>query len=539
MLKKRLRVDPEAAVCPLLGMSLGRQGNLWGLTSNKNFWYAYGSLDSKFSAIADKVRSRVADPLTSASRVTSFEAGHAVVEEKPQEVANLISTILSDLQDCEEPKIPAERAPSLEGVRLTACWSEALELPLTAPLLLSRGSPTQRRSGRLVLLRAEVETATGRTGFHGLGEVSPLPMFHKESLADAEQQLSSVLEAWNQRPPTVPLNVRCLDGKMTEFLESACPRGVTLLPSVRSGLESALLHLLSRVVGDRHLGLAIAASHQQGGESGIGVNALIAREEDLRGALAGATVVKVKVGRNPQEDAAKVESLASQGRGKLRLRLDANQGWTVEQAAEFISGLSDETTKMIEYLEEPVEWPTNLTGAAASEAFLADWERLSELSGRRIAFAADESLTEGQLKVEQLAGCRAPIAALVLKPALQGLEETATLAAKGLKQGRRPILTSAFESGVALSHFSLLAAALAPGSGDAGLGCGDWEVSASHGMGTFTRLAEDVLDPPFADLVESRRGYGWYIDAMRCQEALTRTADALASSLSGDGFGER
>ena len=51
------------------------------------------------------------------------------------------------------------------------------------------------------------------------------------------------------------------------------------------------------------------------------------------------------------------------------------------------------------------------------------------------------------------------------------------------------MLSSAFESGVALCHFALLAATLG--------------ADVAHGLGTFTRLAEDVLQPPFADLVDA------------------------------------
>ena len=63
------------------------------------------------------------------------------------------------------------------------------------------------------------------------------------------------------------------------------------------------------------------------------------------------------------------------------------------------------------------------------------------------------------------------------------------------------MLSSAFESGVALCHFALLAATLS--------------CDVAHGLGTFTRLAEDVLQPPFADLIAKR---GWRVSTRSCQK---------------------
>lgn len=286
----------------------------------------------------------------------------------------------------------------------------------------------------------------------------------------------------------------------------------------------ALLHLLGRVSGAAHPLAAAAAAHGMSCRSDVGINALVAREEDLDGPFGGAAIVKVKVGKDPLEDATRVNHLADllhSSRGpSARLRLDANQAWTVEQAAAFLGGLSERAVALTEYLEEPVQW-----AADGPESFLRSWEVLADRTQRRVHFAVDESLTETALCTGHLEACQAPIAALVLKPALQGLEQTMSLATWCVARGARPVVSSAFESGVALSHFAILAGAMAPPP---------WlpenRVSASHGLGTFTRLAEDVLCPPFADMVSSQNSGGWRVDLLRCREALDCTADALAAA---------
>ena len=81
--------------------------------------------------------------------------------------------------------------------------------------------------------------------------------------------------------------------------------------------------------------------------------------------------------------------------------------------------------------------------------------------------------------------------ALATKPTLLGgIEKTMTLAALAEEHGKLAVLTSAFESGVAHSFLSLVAAAL-PGA------------SVAHGLSTFERLERDAFQPPFADLVRT------------------------------------
>jgi len=310
---------------------------------------------------------------------------------------------------------------------------------------------------------------------------------------------------------------------MQQWLAQHCPEGDRLLPSVRAGLEMAILHLLGRTSGAPHLGAAAAAALGFSCSSAIGVNALVAREEDLSESSGGATVVKVKVGKDPAEDARRTNRLAEllqfHKGPQARLRLDANQAWTVDEAVAFVSGLSDSAVAITEYLEEPVRWTQD------AGSFLGAWEQLAERTQRRVRLAADESLTEGAVRPEDLEGCKAPIAALILKPALQGLEQTLELARWAQRHGARPVVSSAFESGVALCHFAVLAAAMAapawlPESG----------VSACHGLGTFTRLAEDVLHPPFEDLVRSQRGGSWRVCLLECQGALDRSVDFLVAA---------
>jgi len=244
----------------------------------------------------------------------------------------------------------------------------------------------------------------------------------------------------------------------------------------------------------------------------------VARAEDLCGSNEGAAIVKVKVGRSPLDDARRVnqlaESLAKKAGSHAGLRLDANQAWTIDEAVSFIGALSPEALAIVEYLEEPLQVPSN--------SRLVDvWSDLCLKTNNCMPLAVDESLTEGVLRLDELDGRSIPIAAILLKPALQGFEKTLEIADWGLCRGVRPVISSAFESGVALCHFAVLASIMSQqGSG---------RVSASHGLGTFTRLEEDVLCTPFADLVKISAS-GWQVDVLNCEQALDETLEKLMSS---------
>lgn len=181
------------------------------------------------------------------------------------------------------------------------------------------------------------------------------------------------------------------------------------------------------------------------------------------------------------------------------MRLDANQGWTLAQA-EACMVVLQEAGVSCEYVEEPL--------------CAADVRELPALYQRcGVPYALDESVlaVDGELLRTLLAG--EGCVGLVLKPTLLGgIEKTMTLAALAEEQDKLAVLTSAFESGVAHSFLSLVAAAL-PGA------------SVAHGLSTFERLERDAFQPPFADLVQRDlvdvRAASLYLDtiAIQCDQS--------------------
>lgn len=66
---------------------------------------------------------------------------------------------------------------------------------------------------------------------------------------------------------------------------------------------------------------------------------------------AGFTVIKVKVGGDPKEDIARIQAIRSAIGDRVPLRIDANQGWSPEQAIAVLNALRDAG---IQHCEEPI-----------------------------------------------------------------------------------------------------------------------------------------------------------------------------------------
>jgi o-succinylbenzoate synthase len=344
------------------------------------------------------------------------------------------------------------------------------ELRLSQPLTL-KGTPLHQREGLLLEL-------TGEGGMVGRGETSPLPGFSRESLDDAARQLRGLASSMVSREvmddwvdPT---------GDLSRELDA-----MDLLPSVRFGLELALWDLYAASCG-RPLAELVTPHPRKT----VPVSALIsgspdeALEEARRVRSAGYEVVKLKIGaRAVEEDVELVHAVNGELGDAVALRLDANRAWSLEEAQRF----ARTTARLgLEYVEEPLADPAQLPSLVGTSG---------------LPVALDESLAD--MEPETLEAH--PYArAVVLKPTLLGgLSRTLRFAKRGSALGMKPVISSAYETGIGTAALVALAA-----------GVGEEEVPA--GLDTYRRLAEDVLHPRLdlpAPRVDVRAGTRREIDA--------------------------
>ncbi|HJC30353.1 MAG TPA: o-succinylbenzoate synthase [Candidatus Dietzia intestinipullorum] len=211
----------------------------------------------------------------------------------------------------------------------------------------------------------------------------------------------------------------------------------------------------------------------------------------------GCTTVKVKVAEEGQElvdDVARVAAIL-QARPGARVRVDANGGWAVAEAAHAIRVL-DQAVRAADASRAPGTGPVPLDGpgleyveqpCATVEELVALRARL-ERDGVLVDVAADESIrrAEDPLRVVRAGGADRA----VVKVAPLG--------------GPRRLLAVAAEVGVPVTVSSALDSAVGVAAGvatAAALPGGDDEVPAA-GLGTGGFFIEDVLDPGAFALVD-------------------------------------
>ena len=320
-------------------------------------------------------------------------------------------------------------------------------LPIKFPLNIN-GKKTYRRDGLLLRLR-------DKDGYAAVGEIAPLPGLHSERLADCAAEAKVFFQKHKDMAPLWPEQEDwAAFGELTKRITA---------PSVRFGVESALLNLLCRRK-KTHLARLLKVSYA----SSVPLNGLLfgSKDEIFNHARLlqqkGIRSFKVKVGRYPHEDEQKIVKELLEKFPAITLRLDANRCWSLPEALRFLQNLPPER---IEYIEEPLKNKNELAAFCAESP---------------IAPALDETLSEpGFEEFLILPG----MAAAVLKPVvLGGISATADLAKKAKQAGLKTVISDTFSSGVGLYVHLALAAALGK--------------NIPAGLDTYRYLDADILRRP-------------------------------------------
>lgn len=300
-------------------------------------------------------------------------------------------------------------------------------VPFRVPFMSSTGLH-QHRDGLLVQVTSE-------DGWIGYGEAVALPSFGTANADALERTLAELTP-----------RLHGLDDEQIRELLRGYERDTSLAP-VRFAIDTALLDLESETQGvsiSRHL---VADS-----ATAVPLNATIsdmdpnaAATAASYAAMAGFQAVKVKVGvfANTAREVERVAAVRDAIGPGIGLRLDANGAWSFERASKMARSLEPYD---IAYLEQPL--PPGDTGAFA---------RLRSDVG--IPIAADESVTSRQA-VEQMIE-REAIDVAIIKPAIiGGLTASRELIDLASSAGVQVIVTSAIETGVAITAALHLAATL-------------------------------------------------------------------------------
>lgn len=322
-------------------------------------------------------------------------------------------------------------------------------IPFSVPVLV-RGLCVERRDGLLLRLKSPAGSASG------IGEIAPLPGLHDESLDEAETSLGALM-------PILP-SLLCAPVAELRFLLEA----EKLPPSVATGVEMAVLNYQAARYSTRSPFPGSPPPARR-----VPVNALLDGDPDSM--LERATVsfnegfrafkLKVRPGRTG-EGLATIRAFHLRFQGVAELRLDANQSLPLDEAVEFGKALP---AGCISYIEEPLTDPSDIPEFHARTALLS---------------ALDETLWQYPALLETLPP--ETLGALVLKPnRIGGLMKSMELARLAASRGIAAVYSSAFESGISLGIYAMMAAVSSP-------------VPAACGLDTISYLQHDLTVPPFS-----------------------------------------
>lgn len=339
-------------------------------------------------------------------------------------------------------------------MKLVGTRTYALTLPFRQPLVSAVGTLKRRNS---VLVR--LEDSGGHVGW---GEAAPLPGFTEESPGEVAMALGVLLSAMEGEH--LPERPDALRGLVTE-LAMATHDGVP--PTASVAVETALLDL-----SGRRSRRSLAAVLDPNPRPMVPISRLITDVHGAKSALmAGIRSVKLKVGGpDPDRELRLVAAVRATVGPEVELRVDANRGWSFDQAEALLPRYAALGVALV---EEP------LLGSTPSA--------LAALRRCGVRIAADESV-RSPADLEGLVRTRS-VDALVLKPAFIGslvlAREMARFAAGA---GLSVIVTSALDSAIGRRAALHVAAGVPAGS------------LRACGLDTGGLLRSDVgADPPIED----------------------------------------
>ncbi|XP_073287012.1 protein PHYLLO, chloroplastic isoform X2 [Primulina huaijiensis] len=353
------------------------------------------------------------------------------------------------------------------------------------PTSASRGSDTATsyRDGFVVSLTLE----DGSTGY---GEVAPLEI-HLENLQDVEEQLRFLTHVMEGK--TVDNVIPLLKYSFSSWIWNnlGIPPS-SIYPSVRCGLEMALLSAISSRQGCTLLDILHPGRESSNGPSAVEICALIdSFGTPMETAFVasklieeGFNAIKIKVARrgDPDEDIAVIQEVRNKVGQDIVVRADANRKWTYDEAIKFASAVKD---CGLQYIEEPVNNEEDII-------------KFCDETGMPVAL--DESINytrENPLNFLQKY-IHPGVAAVVIKPSVIGGFENAALIARWAQQhDKMTVISAAFESSLGLSAFVQFAQHLDLESAEMRkLMKKESKISIAHGFGTYKWFKEHVTAEP-------------------------------------------
>jgi o-succinylbenzoate synthase len=312
------------------------------------------------------------------------------------------------------------------------------------------------REGAIVEVIA-TNSLSARQSLSGFGEIAPMPEFRGESLATALAALPTCSTQLRGKSLTTALNILYAEQERT-----------TLPAATLCGLEIALLDALGKAQ-DQSMSQLLTTQHTPPRTS-VQVNAVVGAATtetattNARAAVAaGFHCIKLKVGQGEQADIERIGAVRAAIGPDIQLRLDANEGWSFEQAVAILNTCAP---YHIQYIEQPLK-ANDLAAMSALRRAVP------------IPIAADEALHDLESAQRILAQQVADL--LIIKPQLAGgLRMAQQMVHLATEHHVQCVVTSTIETGIGIAAALHLVAATPT-------------ITLECGLATLPLLTDDLL----------------------------------------------
>lgn len=217
-------------------------------------------------------------------------------------------------------------------MRIASLAAQAVDVPLTRPYMITSG-----RADAVAMVLFELVADDGTRGY---GQASPAPTVTGETCAASFAALAPAATAWllgrDPRDPTLlgELRVRCPG------------------PAARAAIDMALCDLTARNAGVPWIDLLGRVHHDLPTSITIGQKSVaetLTEAEEYR--ARGFAVLKVKIGRDIDEDLERLRQLRRRFGTAITLRVDANQGYDERALRRLVAEIG---TLDLEMIEQPL-----------------------------------------------------------------------------------------------------------------------------------------------------------------------------------------
>ena len=207
------------------------------------------------------------------------------------------------------------------------------ELPYSEPFTISLGTSFVSKNIVVKLV--------SKDGTEGWGEGSP----SKKILGE---DLNNVISSMRDVGKRIVMEDFITPEKMYKII-----RDYTY--SLAAAIEMAFLDLWSKSFG-KPLYVMLGGPYRNKIPTDITIGIMKPEDQAMRAIKyveKGFKILKLKLGLNPEDDVRRVEAVRDAVGEDVTIRVDANQGWSVEDAIRVINRIADYN---VEYVEQPVKW---------------------------------------------------------------------------------------------------------------------------------------------------------------------------------------